>query len=46
MQPTAARKNRVTNKTIKTVRDMDQPVRQSKSAKSIETMPVSAKAHE
>jgi hypothetical protein len=46
MQPMAARKNRMMNKTSKTVRDADQPVRQSKSAKSIETRPVSARAHE
>ena len=32
--------------TSKTVRDVDQPVRQSRSAKSIETRPVSISADE
>ena len=44
MQPMAANKNRMTNSTSSTVRDADQPVRQSRSAKSIETSPVSSTA--
>ena len=46
MQPMAANKNRITNKTSNTVRDVDQPVRQSRSANSIETSPVSNTADE
>ena len=46
MQPMAMNKNKITNKTSSTVRDADQPVRHSKSAKSIETRPVSSSAHE
>ena len=42
----AANKNKITNKTISTVRDVDQPVRHSRSAKSIETSPVSSSAQE
>ena len=46
VQPMAANKNKTTNNTISTVRDVDQPVRHSKSAKSIETRPVSSRAQE
>ena len=46
MQPTAESRNKITNNDSKTVRDADQPVRQSRSAKSIETMPVSKTAEE
>ena len=46
MQPLATNKNKITNKTSSTVRDVDQPVRHSKSAKSIETKPVSSSAQE
>ena len=42
----AASKNKITNKTSNTVRDVDQPVRQSKSANSSETDPVSNTAVE
>ena len=46
MQPMAMNKNKITNNTSSTVRDADQPVRHSKSAKSIETRPVSSNAQE
>ena len=46
MQPMAANKNKITNKTSNTVREADQPVRQSKSANSMETSPVSNTADE
>jgi hypothetical protein len=46
MQPMAANKKRITNRTSSTVRDVDQPVRHNKSAKSIETRPVSSSAQE
>jgi hypothetical protein len=46
MQPTAASKNKITNRTSSTVRDADQPVRQSKSANRSETTPVSSNADE
>ena len=46
MQPMATNKNNTTNNTSSTVREADQPVRQSRSAKSIETSPVSSTADE
>ena len=46
MQPMAVNKNKITNRTSRTVRDADQPVRQSKSAKISETNPVSSSAQE
>ena len=46
MQPIAVRKNKMTNSTSRMVRDADQPVRQSRSANSIETTPVSSSADE
>ena len=46
MQPMAVNKNKMTNNTSSTVRDVDQPVRQSRSANSIETSPVSSTADE
>ncbi len=46
MQPMDANKNNITNSTSKTVREADQPVRQSKSAKISETRPVSSSAEE
>ncbi len=45
-QPMAANRNRAMNNTSNTVREVDQPVRQSRSANSIETKPVSDTAHE
>ena len=44
MQPTAVNQNKMTNKTKRIVREADQPVRQSKSAKTIETNPVNTSA--
>ncbi len=46
MQPTAANHINTTNHTSSTVQEADQPVRHSKSAKSIETRPVSSSDHE
>ena len=46
MQPMAVSKNKMMNSTSSRVRDALQPVRQSKSAKSIETKPVSNTAEE
>src|SRR5579863_9734204 len=46
MQPTDANHINATNNTSSTVREADQPVRHSKSAKSIETRLVSSSAHE
>ncbi len=46
MQPMAVSKNKITNSDSSTVRDVDQPVRQSRSANSIETSPVSKTADE
>jgi hypothetical protein len=40
MQPTAEKKNRRINKTSRMVREVDQPVRQRRSAKSIDASPV------
>ena len=46
MQPMAVSRNKMMNSTSSTVRDALQPVRQSKSANSIETKPVSSTAEE
>ena len=46
MQPMAVNKNKITNRTSRTVRDVDQPVRQSKSANSKDTSPVGSSAQE
>jgi hypothetical protein len=46
MQPMAVNRNKITKSTSSTVRDADQPVRQSRSAKISETSPVSSRAPE
>src|ERR1039458_464577 len=46
MAPMAMNKNKMMNSTSSSVLDADQPLRQSKSAKSIETSPVSSSADE
>ena len=46
MQPMAVSKNKIINNASRTVRDALQPVRQSKSANSIETRPVNNTAEE
>ena len=46
MQPTEDRKKSTTNSTNSTVRERDQPDRQSRSANSTETSPVSTSAAE
>ena len=46
IQPMAISRNRTANRTNNTVRDADQPVRQSRSANNIETSPVNSKAQE
>src|ERR1035437_9553739 len=46
MQPMAVSKNKMTNSASSSVRDALQPVRQSRSANSIETRPVSSTGEE
>ena len=46
MQPMADSRNKMMNNASRTVRDADQPVRQSRSANSMETRPVSNTAEE
>ena len=46
VQPTAAKKNKMTNNTSNTVREGDQPVRQRRSAKITDTTPVNNTATE
>ena len=46
VQPTAARKNKITNNTSNTVRDGYQPVRHNRSAKITDTTPVNNTATE
>ena len=46
MQPMAVSRNKTMNSTSSTVRDALQPVRQSRSANSSETSPVSSTAEE
>src|SRR5579859_3586686 len=46
MQPTAEKKNRMTNNVNSTVREGDQPLRQSRSANITETTPVNTNAQE
>ena len=46
VQPTAARKNKITNNTSNTVREGDHPVRHKRSAKITDTTPVNSTATE
>ena len=46
VQPTAARKNKITNNTSNTVLEGDQPVRHKRSAKITDTTPVNNTATE
>ena len=46
VQPTAAKKNKITNNTSNTVREGDQPVRHKRSAKITDTTPVNNTATE
>ena len=46
MQPMAVNENKITKSTSSTVREADQPVRQSRSAKISDTKPVSSSAPE
>ena len=46
MQPMAVRRKRMTNRPIRQKPDVDHPERQIKSAKSMDTRPVSKRAEE